>query len=95
MVKTIRRPVEFIWDSGNQDKNWRKHKVKFKECEEVFFDPEKNEYPDPKHSAKEKRKIIVGKTKKNRALFIVYTMRKSNIRIISARDINKKGRKLL
>ena len=89
-MKVDRFLVEFNWDEGNQDKNWLKHKVTIKECEEVFFDSQKKNYPDPQHSKGEKRKIIVGKTKRNRILFIVYTLRQNNIRIISARDLNKR-----
>ena len=37
----IRKPIEFLWDEGNQQKNWLKHKVKTKECEEVFLDDQK------------------------------------------------------
>jgi hypothetical protein len=83
-------PVGFDWDEGNVDKNWKRHKVSDRECEEVFFDPEKREYPDPHHSEKEVRRVIIGKTKGGRLLFIVYTMRKNKIRIISARDLNKR-----
>lgn len=82
--------VEFIWDQGNKDKNWMKHKVTIEECEEVFFDPDKQEYPDPKHSKQEERKIIVGKTAQERLLLVVYTTRLGLIRIISTRDLNKK-----
>ena len=85
-----KRIVEFEWDGGNAEKNWIRHKVSAKECEEVFFDTEKREYPDPKHCEKEPRKVITGKTKKERLLFIVYTVRNKYIRIISARDLNKR-----
>ena len=86
---------EFEWDRGNVEKNWIRHKVSAKECEEVFFDSEKREYPDPVHSEKESRKIITGKTKKGRVLFIVYTVRNKYIRIISARDLNKRKEAIL
>jgi len=33
----FKKPKEFIWDKGNKDKNWIKHKVTNEECEEVFF----------------------------------------------------------
>ena len=29
--------VGFDWDEGNKQKNWEKHQVDFRECEEVFF----------------------------------------------------------
>ena len=83
-------PIAFEWDEGNRDKNREKHGVSANEMEEVFFDADKRAYPDPKHSSTEARSIIVGKTKKGRLLFVVYTIRDKKIRVISARDLNKK-----
>jgi uncharacterized DUF497 family protein len=88
-MREDKKVLEFDWDEGNIGKSL-KHKVESKEAEEVFFDENKQEYPDPKHSEKEVRKLVVGKTKKGRLLFIVYTIRKKSIRIISARDLNKR-----
>lgn len=84
------QPLEFEWDEGNQAKNKEKHDVSATEAEEVFFDEFKKLYPDPLHSAKEVRRILIGKTKRNRVLFIVFTVRKKKIRVISARDLNKR-----
>ncbi len=80
-MKTRKDLLEFDWDKGNIGKNLR-HKVKDQECEEVFFDKDK--------VVVEERFILLGKTKKNRLLYLVFTIRKKKIRIISARDINKK-----
>jgi len=80
---------EFEWDEGNIGKN-KKHNVEDKEAEEVFLDEDKVIYKDILHSQIEDRFIILGKTRKNRSLYVVYTKRKNKIRIISARDINKK-----
>ncbi|OGY15587.1 MAG: hypothetical protein A2784_02015 [Candidatus Chisholmbacteria bacterium RIFCSPHIGHO2_01_FULL_48_12] len=91
---TFKQPIKFIWDKGNQDKNWLKHQVTTQEAEQVFFDPNKKIHPDKIHSQKEARFILLGKTKNNRLLFIILTTRNSNIRIISARDINKQERPL-
>lgn len=88
-MKLEKNALEFEWDNGNIKKNI-KHKIEDKESEEAFFDKNKQEYPDPEHSKKEVRKIIVGKTKKGKILFIVYTIRNTKIRIISARDLNKR-----
>jgi uncharacterized protein len=82
--------MEFEWDKGNIEKSLKQHDVTDKEAEEVFFDENKQEYPDPTHSEKEIRKVLVGKTKTGRLLFVVYTVRKNKIRIISARDLNKR-----
>lgn len=79
----------FEWDQGNIRKN-EKHKVENKEAEEVFFDKEKVIFKDKFHSDKEDRFIVLGKTKKDRLLYIVFTKRGHKVRIISTRDINKK-----
>lgn len=92
-MKTIKKAFEFIWDKGNIDKNWEKHGVANKESEEAFFDEAKVIYKDVFHSRVEERFILLGKTKENRLLYVVYTIRREKIRIISARDINNKERK--
>lgn len=80
----------FEWDSGNRDKNWQKHKVTFQECEETFFNTPFIVKTDSKHSQKESRYYALGKTNSERKLFLVFTLRGENIRVISARDMNKK-----
>lgn len=89
-MRVFREPIEFDWDKGNADKNFIRHEVRNEECEEVFFDLEKRVLRDPLHSGREKRFIIIGKTKKQRVLFVVFTIRRKKIRIISARDLNTK-----
>jgi len=84
----------FHWDKGNSDKNWIKHKVSQLECEEIFFNLPLIISDDLKHSNKEKRFYALGKTKSERFLFISLTIRNNLIRIISARDMNRKGRKI-
>lgn len=81
--------LEFDWDEGNRDKP-KKHGVTIEEAEEVFFDDNKVVFRDWTHSKKEKRSTLLGKTRKERLLNITYTIRKKKIRIITARDINKK-----
>lgn len=83
------RASEFIWDHGNAQKN-KKHGVANSESEEVFFDENKAMLRDTLHSEGEERFIIIGRTKKARLLFVVFTMRDKKIRIISARDVNKR-----
>ena len=84
-----RKALEFEWDKGNTGKN-KKHKVEDFESEEPFFDPCKVTLKDSPHSETEERHILLGKTKKGRLLFIVFTERAGKVRIISARQINKK-----
>ena len=86
--------IGFDWDQGNKGKNFIKHQATDEECEEVFFDPQKKILKDVLHSGNEERYVLLGKTKIERLLFIVFTIRKQKIRIISARDINNKEKKL-
>jgi hypothetical protein len=94
MVRLFKKLSGFIWDKGNTNKNLLKHGVSNQECEEIFFDRNKKLFNDLLHSGKEKRYIIIGKTKKSRVLFIVFTIRNRNIRIVSARDMHAKERKV-
>ncbi|MDP2951359.1 MAG: BrnT family toxin [bacterium] len=84
----------FLWDKGNSNKNLKKHNVSDLECEEVFFDQNKIAFKDKLHSGKEERFILLGKTKRDRLLFLVFTLRGNQVRVISSRDINKKEKYL-
>lgn len=83
--------IGFDWDDGNRDKN-RKHGVNGWECEQVFFNEPLLILDDPKHSVAEDRHAAFGQTDSGRPLVVIYTMRKKRIRVISARDMNKKER---
>ncbi|MFV1917096.1 MAG: BrnT family toxin [Patescibacteria group bacterium] len=86
-------PLSFDWDKGNIDKNWGKHKVRFKETEEVFLDKPLKIFPDKKHSTSERRFQALGITNNRRNLTIFFITRDNKIRVISARDQNKKERR--
>ena len=80
----------FEWDEGNSDKNWFLHQVTNAECEEVFFNIPLIVADDTKHSVTEKRYYVLGQTDRGRLLFIAFTIRDNFIRVISARDMNKR-----
>ena len=84
----------FEWDEENLLKNWEKHRVSASECEQVFFNHPLIAGLDKKHSQCEARCYALGITDEKRKLFIVFTLRKRLIRVISARDMNKKERKV-
>jgi len=84
----------FQWDAGNSEKNFYKHKVTNSECEQVFFNQPIIVVDDTKHSEDENRFYLLGRTDQDRLLFVVFTVRKNFIRIISARDMNKKEREI-
>ena len=55
---------------------------------------DKKIYDDILHSGKEERYILLGETKSGKILFVVFAKRHNLVRIISARKINKKEKKL-
>ncbi len=85
--------VGFQWDQGNIDKNLIKHNVENWESEQVFFNKPLLVLDDPKHSISEKRWAAFGRTDADRFLIVIFTRRGNLIRVISARDMNKKERK--
>ena len=85
---------DFEWDEGNIKKNWERHRVSHIECEEIFFNRPIIVKKDEPHSTSEDRYFVLGKTDADRLLFIVFTLRGNKIRIISARDMNRKERKI-
>jgi uncharacterized DUF497 family protein len=84
----------FEWDEGNQDKNWLKYQVSNGECEEVFFNVPLLVADDVKHSQMEKRYFALGRTNNGRLLFVSFVVRGNKVRIISARDMHRKERKV-
>ena len=84
----------FDWDDANLLKNWEKHRVSAAECEQVFFNSPLNARTDEKHLGKENRHFVLGQTDSGRRLFIVFTLRRGLIRVISARDMSKKEREV-
>ena len=84
----------FDCDKGNVNKNWECHSVTFVECEQVFFNSPVIVGDDERHSKDEKRWFLLGRTDQNRLLFVVFTVRNSLIRVISARDMSKKERRI-
>jgi len=82
----------FDWDRNNVEKIWARHKVSPFECEQVFFNEPLVVHDDVRHSQDEIRYYILGQTDKKRLLFVVFTVRKNLIRVISARDMSKKER---
>ena len=94
LSETIANFTGFQWDEGNLLKNWEKHQVSAVECEQVFFNNPLIADPDEQHSDSEPRLYLLGQTDTGRQLFVVFTTRENLIRVISARDMNRKERKI-
>jgi uncharacterized DUF497 family protein len=93
-VDNLSRIEGFDWDKGKIEKNWERHKVSFIECEEVFFNEPLILQENEVHSSAENRYYALGRTNDERLLFIVFTIRRNKIRVISARDMSKRERRV-
>lgn len=82
--------IGFDWDEENVVKNWERHKVTPEEAEDTFFHDPFVMRSDPAHSKREKRYWALGKTARDRRLFVAFTIRGKLIRVISARDMNRR-----
>ena len=92
MMDEFNQFTGFQWDEGNVNKNLHKHHVENWESEQIFFNEPLIIFDDPKHSYIEKRWAAFGKTDAGRRLTVIFTKRNSLIRVISARDMNRKER---
>ena len=86
--------LEFFWDKGNIDKNLRKHNVSNKEAEEALKNDRAFIFRDEKHSQAEERFGLFGTTDQGKLLSIVFTVRKKKVRIITARNMSRKERRV-
>lgn len=93
MINEFEQFTGFQWDEGNIDKNLLKHQVQNWECEQIFFNEPLIILDDPKHSLPEKRWAAFGQTDAGRLLTIIFTKREKLLRVISARDMNRKEKK--
>ena len=77
--------LHFEFDPAKAAANLKKHGVSFDEAVTVFNDPLSSTLPDDQHSEEENRFILVGRSSKQRLLFVVYTETDSRVRLIGAR----------
>ena len=75
----------FEWDPEKAQANFAKHGVRFTESLPVFDDDLAVTLPDAESDPGERRFVSVGTGAKGRVLVVVYTWRRTNIRIISVR----------
>ncbi len=98
MVKYISMSFDFSkiegfeWDQGNLE-HIKKHEVGYNECEEIVINQPLIVNEDVVHSQIEERFRVYGQTNNKRLLLIILTIRSNKIRVISARDQNKKERR--
>jgi len=90
----LSRVTGFQWDWGNERKNAERHGVSQSESEQVFANLPFQVFEDTLHSQSETRFHAFGITAAGRRLHVTFTMREHGtvIRIISARDMNRRER---
>lgn len=94
MIIDFDRITGFDWDDGNHRKSADKHGVGQSEAESIFFNEPLIVAEDAKHSEDEHRFNALGTTNQGRLLHLSFTLRSDQtlIRVISARDMNRKER---
>ncbi len=86
--------MEFEWDPKKVTANVQKHDVTFQEAATVFGDPLAITFEDPDHSTDENRYITFGLSLQKRLIVVSHTERGGQTRIISARLMGHKERKI-
>ncbi len=84
----------FDWDHGNLTKSSIKHGVEPIECEQIFINEPLVVATDSGHSQSEQRFFALGQSHATRLLFLVFTLRGTLIRIISARPMSRHEREV-
>ena len=86
--------INFVWDARKAAANARKHKgIRFELACEAFFDPFL-QVVDGGVIDGEQREAIIGLTVGWQLLYVVYTLRDDEVRVISARLATKPERRI-
>jgi uncharacterized DUF497 family protein len=84
----------FAWNPEKARSNLRKHGISFQEAVSVFADPLSVTIPDPLHSHEEERFVLLGMSEGFRLLVVVHTDEGDRIRLISAREADRRERRI-
>ena len=82
----------FQWDEGNAVKSWVCHEVSQAECEQLFLNRPLVVTHDQGHSTVEKRFAALGHADSGSQLTVVFTVRGTLLRVISARPMGRRER---
>ncbi len=80
---------EFEWDDNKNESNKKKHGIDFNDVKEVFKDKDKKIEADSRKDYGEERWKLIGKLLEY-IIAIIYTVRGTVTRIISARPASRK-----
>jgi uncharacterized DUF497 family protein len=84
----------FEWDAGNAEKTWRRHAVRQVEAEQSLLNRPVLVALDVTHSRHEPRFIALGHTDTPRLLAVVFTVRGTRVRVLSARPMSRAERRI-
>ncbi len=82
--------MTYEWDPVKAAANVKKHRVTFEEAASVFLDPTALTFWDPDHSQEEEREITIGRSRRQRVLFVGHAAREGRVRIITARRATRR-----
>ncbi len=86
--------MEFEWDPTKAETNKRKHRATFQEGTTILGDSLAITFPDPDHSGGEKRYLTFGLSTQERLLVVSHAERRNRTRIVSARLMTRRERKI-
>ncbi len=86
--------MRFEWDHDEAETNFAKHSVHFTEAATVFGDPLAITFVDPDHSKGEQRFLTFGLSDARRYLVVAHTDRDNVVRVISARQMTRRERRI-
>ena len=85
--------MKFEWDVQKAARNLAKHGVSFEDAATVFGDPLGRIESDPRHSVSEERFVLLGLSRGQRFLAVMFADRGDAIRLISARRATRRERR--
>jgi len=88
-ITWIDQGITFACDEIKNIQNLRKHRIALREASTIFFDHMAHLRYDRGHSEDEDRFCLTGRTADGRLLFVAFTQRGNDVRIISARRATK------
>lgn len=86
--------MDFEWDPKKAAVNQKKHGITFSEAATVYGDPLAITFIDPDHSINEQRYITFGRSENNRLLVVAHAEHENKARIISARRMIRRERRI-
>ena len=94
MIDDLAQCRGFQWDEGNAEKNWVQHQVSQGEAEQVFFNRPLVVVAGEQRTELTRRYYALGHTDASRPLFMVFTIRDDLLRVISARPMSRRERRV-